>query len=134
MCPAVPRPANAHARIRRDAIEEIERHGWSAEGYAILSILGRESGLNISEISARSEKARGRPISDAGLQNLVVRGLVVQAETGNGAAQMQLTATGQEAVMELIAIIKAREARALEGFDPSEVQILKRLLARLVPR
>ena len=59
------------------------------------------------------------------------RGLVSAATPVNADSEVRLTPEGRQAVVEIIAIHKASEAQVLEGFDPSEVQLLKQLLRRL---
>lgn len=123
--------SNAYLRIRREVIVELERQGWTAEQYAVLSILSREDGLTVAEIVERSEKARGNPISVASVKELIERGLLREVDLTDVQAKMRFTSPGRQSVMELVAIRKAIETRALNDFDPSEVQILKHLLARL---
>jgi 3-hydroxy-9,10-secoandrosta-1,3,5(10)-triene-9,17-dione monooxygenase reductase component len=46
-------------------------------------------------------------------------------------SQVRLTPAGRQALIEIMAMLKAGEAEALESFDPSEVQLLKQLLRRI---
>jgi 3-hydroxy-9,10-secoandrosta-1,3,5(10)-triene-9,17-dione monooxygenase reductase component len=120
--------SNAYFQTRQAVIEKLEANKWTAEEYAVLSIIGREDGLCVPEIVARSEKVRGQGISAAIVQNLIERGLLHEVDSA-----VKLTATGRLSVLELIAIRKSSEADVQGNLDPSEVQLLKHLLARLVP-
>ena len=123
--------SNSYFRTRRAVIDELGAHGWTADEYAVLSIVGREGGLCIAEIVARSEELRGQAISAAIVQKLMARGLLAEVESTEGQARVWLTADGRLAVMKLIAIRKSSEADVQGNLDPSEVQLLKHLLARL---
>ncbi len=123
--------SNAYFRIRRGGIQELRRRGWTGEEYATLSVLGRENGLRLAEIRARSE-ARGRPIAPETIERLVTRGLISTANPMGAEREVWLTPAGRQALIEIIAIHKASEAHVLEGFDLSEVQLLKQFLRRIV--
>lgn len=125
--------SNAYLRTRQAVIDELDRHGWTAEEYAVLSIIGREDGLCMPEIVARSEKVRGQAISTVIVQTLIARGLLREGDAADQheRAGVRLTPEGRLAVMELIAIRKSSEADVQGSLDPSEVQLLKHLLARL---
>ncbi|WP_448681195.1 flavin reductase [Pseudomonas nicosulfuronedens] len=123
--------SNAYFRTRQTVIEKLESNRWTAEEYAVLSIIGREDGLCVPEIVARSEKVRGQGISAAIVQKLIERGLLHEVDSSEGPVAVRLTAQGRRAVLELIAIRKSSEADVQGNLDPSEVQLLKHLLARL---
>lgn len=123
--------SNSYFRTRQAVIDELGAHGWTADEYAVLSIVGREGGLCMPEIVARSEELRGQAISAAIVQKLIARGLLRQGDSTEGQARVWLTAEGRLAVMKLIAIRKSSEADVQGSLDPSEVQVLKHLLARL---
>jgi 3-hydroxy-9,10-secoandrosta-1,3,5(10)-triene-9,17-dione monooxygenase reductase component len=123
--------SNAYFRTRQAVIDELEHHGWTAEEYAVLSIIGREDGLCMPEIVARSEKFRGQAISAAIVQKLIARGLLHEVDATDGQARVRLTPEGRLSVMELISIRKSSEADVQGSLDPSEVHLLKHLLARL---
>jgi 3-hydroxy-9,10-secoandrosta-1,3,5(10)-triene-9,17-dione monooxygenase reductase component len=125
--------SNAYFRTRQAVIDELERHGWTAEEYAVLSITGQEDGLGLSEIVARSVRFRGQAISDAIVERLVARGLLREIDSTDGQATFRLTPEGRVCVMKLCAIRKSSEAHVQGGLDQSEVQLLKHLLARLEP-
>ncbi len=118
------------SEIRREAIQERQRRGWTGEEYAILNILGREDGLRLHEIAQHSE-ARGRPITPDAVVRLAARGLVSVLNPADADSEIRLTPTGRQSIIQMIAMLKAGEADALEGFDPSEVQLLKQLLRRV---
>ncbi|MEJ5059347.1 MULTISPECIES: flavin reductase [unclassified Pseudomonas] len=123
--------SNAYFRTRKTVIEKLESHQWTADEYAVLSIIGREDGLCMPEIVARSEKVRGQGISATIVQKLIVQGLLHEVDSGNGQITVRLTPEGRRSVLELIAIRKSSEADVQGRLDPSEVQLLKHLLARL---
>ena len=123
--------SNAYLRTRQAVIEKLEHDGWTAEEYAVLSIVGREDGLCIPEIVARSEKFRGQAISGAIVQKLIERGLLREVDSTDGQAKVRLTREGRLSVMELVAIRKSSEADVQGNLDWSEVQLLKHLLSRL---
>ncbi|MES3001815.1 MAG: flavin reductase [Pseudomonadota bacterium] len=125
--------SNAYFRTRQAVIDQLEHDGWTAEEYAVLSIVGREDGLAMPEIVARSEKFRGQAISAAIMEKLIARGLLRVDATG-GKEHVRLTPEGRLSVMELVAIRKSSEADVQGNLDPSEVQLLKHLLARLIPQ
>ncbi len=123
--------SNAYFRTRRAVIDELERHGWTAEEYAVLSITGQEDGLTLSEIIARSERIRGQVISTAAVRKLIARGLLQEAESADGQTRFKLTPERRVSVMRLSAIRKSSEADVQGNLDQSEVQLLKHLLGRL---
>ncbi|MEO7337743.1 MAG: flavin reductase [Caldimonas sp.] len=123
--------SNAYLRTRRAVIDELAQHGWTAEEYAVLSITGQEDGLSVAEIVARSEKFRGQVISTATVERLIARGLLHATQSTDGQARVNLTPEGRVSVMQLSAIRKSSEADVQRSLDPSEVQLLKHLLARL---
>lgn len=123
--------SNAYFRTRQSVIDELKHHGWTAEEYALLSIIAREDGLCMPEIVARSEEVRGQAISATIVQSLIVRGLLREDDSTDGQAGVRLTSEGHLAVMELISIRKSSEADVQCRLDQSEVQLLKHLLARL---
>ena len=123
--------SNAYLRIRHAVIEKLEHDGWTAEEYAVLSIVGKEDGLAIPEIVARSERFRGQAISDDLVQKLIARGLLREFGSTDGQATISLTREGRLSVIELVAIRKSSESDVQGNLDPSEVQLLKHLLSRL---
>jgi 3-hydroxy-9,10-secoandrosta-1,3,5(10)-triene-9,17-dione monooxygenase reductase component len=123
--------SNAYFRTRQAVVDELEHHGWTAEEYAVLSIIGREDGLCMPEIVARSEKYRGQAISADIVQKLIARGMLQKGDATDAQPRLRLTSEGRLAVMELIAIRKSSEADVLGDLDQSEVQLLKHLLSRL---
>jgi 3-hydroxy-9,10-secoandrosta-1,3,5(10)-triene-9,17-dione monooxygenase reductase component len=122
--------SRAYFRIRRDAIQERQRRGWTDLEYAALSALGWEDGRRVAEIDALRQ-ARGQSVTPEMVAALAARGLVEVAEPIGMDSQVRLTPAGRQALIEIMAMLKAGEAEALEGFDPSEVQLLKQLLRRI---
>ena len=121
--------SNLYFRIRRDAIQERRRRGWTDSEYAVLSLLGRDDGLPLADIVANS-RDRGRTITAETIEHLAARGLVAIAEPLAVGSEVRLTPEGRREILEIIAILKASEAEVLEQFDPSEVQLLKQLVRR----
>ena len=121
--------SNLYFRIRRDAIQERSRRGWTDNDYAVLSLLGRGDGLSLTDIVANS-KGRGRTITAETIEHLAARGLVATAEPLVAGTEVRLTQEGRRAVIAIIAILKASEAEVLEQFDQSEVQLLMQLVRR----
>jgi DNA-binding MarR family transcriptional regulator len=66
--------------------------------------------------------------------SLAAKGLVTLGGDSGEPGRVRLTANGRAGIIELIAMLKSAEADALEGFDASEVHMLKQLLRRLTQR
>src|SRR3954447_21169693 len=122
--------SRAFFQIRRDAMEERRRRGWTEHDYAALSVLGREDGKTVGEIEALSNFP-GRQVTPEVIAGLADRGLVSVSQPIGAHTKVRLTPFGRQSVIEIIAIIKASEAHALRDFDFSEVQTLIQLLRRL---
>jgi len=122
--------SRAFFQIRREAMEERRRRGWTEHEYAALSVLGREDGKTVAEIAALSSFP-GRQVTPEVIAGLAERGLVTVSGPIGGGSEVRLTASGRQSIIEIIAIIKASEADALKDFDFSEVQTLIQLLRRL---
>ena len=118
--------SRAYHRIRREAVRERTRRGWTEDEYVALSVLGREGELPSGGIAPRS-RTRDRSITVGTLSRLAARGLIEHDDSQT----VRLTQAGRQALVEMIAILKNSEAEALEGFDQSEVQLFKRLLRRV---
>lgn len=123
--------SRAFYHIRHDAQEERRQRGWTDDEYMALVALGREDGRTVDEIDAFS-MSRARRVTPDVVRGLAARGLASAAEPVRGDSVVHLTPAGHQAMIEIIAIMKATEADALEGFDFSEIQLLKQLLARIV--
>ena len=117
--------SRAFHTVGHDVTAEWRRRGWSESEYACLSLLGREDGRTLAELVVAGH-SHNWLVTEEGLASLAGRGLAV----AGGDGRMALTHAGRQAIIEIIAIIKASEADALEGFDFSEVQLLKQLLSR----
>ena len=125
--------SRAFYKIRLTAHDERKRRGWTDAEYAALVVLGRENGKSVAEIDAMST-ARGSNVTPHVVETLVARGLVSAAEPIDSDSVVHLTPAGRLGIIEMIAILKAAEADALEGFDFSEIHLLKDLLRRLVDK
>lgn len=118
--------SRAFHQIREAAVAERQIRCWSDSEYAVLSILGRGEGTTIGEMQAIAP-FHGWAVTPDAVASLEQQGLVWSGEDG----RFHLTPPGRQAIIEQIAILKSGEADALEGFDASEVQVLKQLLRRL---
>ena len=125
--------SRAFYQIRHDAQEERKRRGWSDPEYAALVALGRQNGLTVAEIDAMSA-FRGRNVTPEIVSSLAARGLVAVAAPIRNDSRVELTPAGRQSLIEIIAILKSAEADALEGFDFSEIHLLKQLLRRIVEK
>jgi 3-hydroxy-9,10-secoandrosta-1,3,5(10)-triene-9,17-dione monooxygenase reductase component len=125
--------SRAFYQIRHEAQEERKRRGWTDPEYAALVALGRENGRTVAEIDAMSA-FRGRNVTPEVVASLAKRGLVAVAEPIRNDSPVELTPAGRQALIEIIAILKSAEADALEGFDFSEIHLLKQLLRRIVEK
>ncbi len=119
--------SRAYHHIRRDAVRKRIRIGLTNDEYAALSVLGREGEVPSGGISGRT-RAADQSVTLGTLSRLATRGLVEHADSQS----VSLTQAGRHVLVEMIAILKNSEADALDGFDQSEVQLLKRFLRRLV--
>ena len=125
--------SRAFYQIRHDAQEERARRGWSDHEYSALVALGRENNKTVAEINAMTS-FRGRNVTPEVVASLAKRGLVSVAEPIANDSRVTLTPAGRQGLIEIIAILKAAEADALEGFDFSEIHLLKQLLQRIVDK
>jgi len=125
--------SSAFYQIRHEAQEERKRRGWTDPDYAALVALGRQDGRTVAEIDAMSA-FRGRTITPEVIAGLAARGLVTCPGPISNDSCVELTPAGRQGLIEIIAILKAAEADALEGFDFSEIHLLKQLLRRIVEK
>ena len=125
--------SRAFYQIRHDAQEERARRGWSDHEYSALVALGRQNDQTVADINAMSA-FRGRNVTPEVIASLAKRGLVKVEEPIRNDSRVTLTPAGRQGLIEIIAILKAAEADALEGLDFSEVQLLKQLLQRIVDK
>lgn len=116
-------------RIRRDAVAERQKRGWSGAEYAVLTLLGHEDGRSINEIQ-QIGRSRGDEITAETIDRLVSRGMVRLAPNG-GAEAAFLTEEGRGQIIEIVAMLKASEADCLAHLDRSELLIIKQLLHRM---
>jgi 3-hydroxy-9,10-secoandrosta-1,3,5(10)-triene-9,17-dione monooxygenase reductase component len=125
--------SRAFFQIRHDAVAERRRRGWTEHEYAALSVLGREDEKTVGEINALSVFP-GRHVTPEVIIGLAARGLVSVSLPVEADSAVRLTPLGRQSIVEIIAIIKASEADALQEFDFSEIQMLRQLLCRLSNR
>ena len=125
--------SQAYYQIRHESQEERRRRGWTDSEYSALVALGRQNGRTVAEIDAMTA-FRGRNVTPEIVASLAKQGLVSVAEPIHKDSPVTLTPAGRQGLIEIIAILKAAEADALEGFDFSEIQLLKQLLQRMVDK
>ena len=122
--------SRAFHQIRQGALEERRRVGWTESEYAVLSVLGREDDKTVAEIDAIA-RFHDWQVTPEAVAALATQGLVAVAEPVGIDGRVRLTQDGRHAIVRIIAILKAAEADALQGFDVGEVQLLKQLLRRV---
>ena len=85
--------SRAFFQIRRDAMAERRRRGWTENDYAALSLLGREDGKTVAEIAALSNFP-GRQVTPEVIAGLAERGLVTAPGTVRPDTPVRLTPSG----------------------------------------
>ena len=120
----------AFFQIRRNALAERQRRGWTEDEYAALMVLGWEDGKIVDEIDALCSFP-GQCVTPEVIGGLAERGLVTVAKPIGPRSVVNLTTLGRQSIIEIMAILKSSEADALRDFDFSEVQLLMQLLGRL---
>jgi 3-hydroxy-9,10-secoandrosta-1,3,5(10)-triene-9,17-dione monooxygenase reductase component len=115
-------------QIRADAVVERRKRGWSGADYAVLTLLGHEDGRSLEEIREIG-RSRGDEITDETIAKLTSLGLI-RVEEGP-APRAYLAPDGRQAMIEIVAMLKAAEAECLALLDENEVWVLKQLLNRL---
>ncbi len=123
--------ARSYFRIRQDVIQEPRRHDWTELEYIVLRALGREDGLRLSQLQEQSN-AFGEVVTPMAIETLVARGLVRVSGSVGPDSEIWMTEASRQAVIEIMAMVSASEAKVLDGFDTSEIQVLKQLLRRIV--
>lgn len=116
-------------QIRREAFAERQRRGWSGADYAVLTLLGHEDGRDVKAIRAAGSD-RGDEITGETLAKLVADRLV-RIDRDADTERAFLTEDGRQAMIEIVAMLKAAEAECLALLDENEVWVLKQLLNRL---
>lgn len=119
--------------LRRNAVDERRRRGWSDDEYGVLNSLGRKDGQDLAGMEAETRR-RGRELSADTLLSLRDKGLIEIEGDPGPAMRARLTTQGREGVVAVIAMLKAAEADALSPLDDSEVHLLRALLSRTVSR
>ena len=122
--------SRSYFRIRQDVFRQPGRHDWTELEYSVIRALGREDGLRLSQLQALNSDF-GEVITPNAIEDLAARGLVRVDGPIGPESEIWMTQTSRQAVIEIMALLSASEARVLEGFDPSEVQVLKQLLHRV---
>jgi 3-hydroxy-9,10-secoandrosta-1,3,5(10)-triene-9,17-dione monooxygenase reductase component len=125
--------ARAYHHLRRDSVLERRRRNWSEAEYFTVAMLSMEGDLPFSTLDSLV-RHRGYQVDADVIDALRAQGLVHAAEPVVHETVLGLTDAGRQAFIEVIAIAKAAEADALDGFQQDEVQLLKELLGRLIPK
>jgi len=116
-----------HARIKP---EIIRRQLGDAEYFA-LSLLGIRDDLTIAELDAMVAYT-GTRISDAVARRLCELGLVRLDGPSPSSHRLRLTEVGKRNVIELLAVAQAASVDGEESLTPSESQLLRQLLAKII--
>ena len=122
--------AQAYHGIRRDATMERQRLGWSERDYVAVSVLGWKDDCRLVDVDAFA-RSRGLCITPEQISALVDKNILHAAKPIDQQTPLSLTEQGRQSLIRLVAMLKAAEADALAGLDPSEVQILKQLLRKV---
>lgn len=118
-------------RIREDAVADRKRRNWSDAEYAVLTLLGHKDGRSQEEL-CHIGRARGDEVNHETLMGLESKGLIKQDTTDeSGVSIAWLTADGRRAMIEIVALLKASEAKCLAPMDDNEIRVLKQLLSKL---
>jgi 3-hydroxy-9,10-secoandrosta-1,3,5(10)-triene-9,17-dione monooxygenase reductase component len=113
----------AHARIR----PQLDRLALSLADHFALSVLGLRGPADVEEIAAMIGYT-GCRFDSAAAADLAERGLVTRRDDG----RLDLTASGRRKFLEAAAAAKAIEDEMLEILDPSEADLLRHLLKRVI--
>ncbi|TDR90211.1 flavin reductase [Enterovirga rhinocerotis] len=124
--------ARAYHHLRHDTVQERLRLGWSEAEYFTIAMLSMHGPMTLPQLAASVEH-RGYGVTRDVIDALRQRGMIEAPPAAEGETSLGLTEAGRAAFIEVIAIAKATEADATESFTPAEVQLLKRLLQRLLP-
>ena len=122
--------SQAYFRIRQDVVQEPSRHDWTELEYTVLRTLGREDGLRLSQLQELNN-SHGEMVTLKAIEELVARGLVQVTGPIDSDSEVWMTETSRQAILEIMALLSASEAKVLEGLDTSEIQVLKQLLRRI---
>ncbi len=122
---------SAYQKIFTVIRAELVQLGLSEDDYLILSILGIGDNRSISEMDSLLQLS-GRNVTEETVNNLTARGLLQFATVAESANRIQLTDTGRQLQIRLMAVAKAGEADLEGELDENEVALLKNLLKRLV--
>ena len=122
--------SRSYFRIRQDAIQDPGRHDWTELDYTVLRALGQEDGLRLSQLQELTN-SYGELVTPRAIEELVRRGLVRVTGSVDTDSEIWMTETSRQAVTEIMAVLSASEAKVLEDFDTSEIQVLKQLLRRI---
>ncbi len=122
---------SAYQKIFTVIRAELVHLGLSEDDYLILSILGIGDNRSISEMDSLLQLS-GRSVTEETVNNLTMRGLLQFAPDVEDDVRIQLTDTGRQLQIRLMAVAKAGEADLEGELDDNEVALLKNLLKRLV--
>lgn len=124
--------ARAYHHLRHDTVQERRRRGWKEDEYFTIAMLSMEGDISFARLDELVSH-RGYAVTSELIASLRQRGIVKPPDPGKP-DQIGLTEAGRRAFIETIAVAKAAEADALRDFGPDEVQLLKQLLKRVLPR
>ena len=121
----------AYHHLRGGAVHERRRRGLSEAEYQAIGVLSMQGDMKLSEIRELMLR-RGYNTGLTEISDFRNRGFVTFEEPLIDDSIIYLTAGARRTYIEIISIAKAAEADALRSFDPSEKQVLRRLLERIV--
>lgn len=121
----------AHHHLFLHLRRELERFGLNEDGWFILSLLGVSSNRSIAELEKLLDYT-GKHLTEELITHLAEHDFVCLH--GEYAPQTRLTLTnvGRRVVIELVGAGKAAEDHATRNLTPSEQQLLKQCLRRVI--
>jgi 3-hydroxy-9,10-secoandrosta-1,3,5(10)-triene-9,17-dione monooxygenase reductase component len=114
-------------RLRR----ELEQHGLAEGEWFVLSILGAGTRRTLSELD-ELVGCTGTRVTYDQLAGLAAAGFVQLHGAYDGDVQVELTANGRQAVIELIAAAKAAESDAERHLGVDESRLLKQWVKQII--
>lgn len=116
----------AHADLLRNVRHEYRRRGLNGRQYTVLTVLGIGDHCSGADIVRRAALG-GVRVTEETISSLVEKGLLVPED-----GCYQLSASGRQLVIELIAVAQASQQRLENMLAPGEMAALKHLLTRII--
>lgn len=118
-------------QVRRQTRAAGRRRGLTDADVFVLQLAGMQDERTMADVVREMEFTDLSCTPDL-LRGLQGRGLLSLSEPLGPDTPLRVTDEGRRVIVELLAIAKSVEMEALDGFDPSEVQVLKQLLGRAI--